>query len=537
VNVTNVSFNNFKRCIWAGKAFVFTLTIKSGSASGTYIGNKAALSPVTSLTNAPLIATSNLYGLPDPGQDFIGKIVLVQRGSPPDQPSAPIALKINNAVANGAIGVVIYNNVPGLFTSPGAPANTNIPVLLLSQTDGLAIVNSLNINPNIQGILKFDGLLEKGVNGLNVYKSTFNIENETSTIVSAIEITGSKNVNIYKDNFGHIGPTNEDPTNVFGGNAVYANGYNSDLAICKSNFSNDTGSNAIAFLVNDDWTNILVEECQMSNGIYSCQLNPSVNDPQATGSNVIIRKCNLNHSNLNFQAGILAGGINGLIEDCNITGVTPVVQIDILINSGIWLGSSQAPNNWTLSNNRISGNMESGIGITGNTSQATNNIIESCLISGSTFAGIFLLFAVSNSIARNNNISRIGTMGIYLGGVQCYNNLIETNLLNNNVDGILFYPGSTNNIAKNNNCINNTGIGIGNANIDDNLFISNTSCWNKGANYIGVPVNLIGIPGSSPVALGQNIEYSATQLSNDSNFVQTYKFPQLKLQINEALLF
>ncbi len=66
--------------------------------------------------------------------DPAGKVALAVRGA------CSFAEKAANAIDAGAIGVVIHNNAPGLFSgSLGAPLDGVTPVVGISQADGLAI--------------------------------------------------------------------------------------------------------------------------------------------------------------------------------------------------------------------------------------------------------------------------------------------------------------------------------------------------------------------------------------------------------------
>jgi minor extracellular serine protease Vpr len=70
------------------------------------------------------------------GIDVTGKIAVVQRGV------LPFVDKSDNAKAAGAIGVVVYNNVPGEI-APNVPG-ISLPTIKLSKEDGEALVGSMN---------------------------------------------------------------------------------------------------------------------------------------------------------------------------------------------------------------------------------------------------------------------------------------------------------------------------------------------------------------------------------------------------------
>ena len=63
-----------------------------------------------------------------------GRIAVIERGE------LTFAMKVANATAAGAAGVVIYNNSSGLFAG-GLSSGSSIPVAAISQEDGQAIVS------------------------------------------------------------------------------------------------------------------------------------------------------------------------------------------------------------------------------------------------------------------------------------------------------------------------------------------------------------------------------------------------------------
>jgi aminopeptidase Y len=70
----------------------------------------------------------------------VGSIALISRGSPTPT-SCPFRLKTDNATAAGAVGVLVYNNVPGVVNGTlGAGALSNIPALGLTQALGQSLV-------------------------------------------------------------------------------------------------------------------------------------------------------------------------------------------------------------------------------------------------------------------------------------------------------------------------------------------------------------------------------------------------------------
>jgi outer membrane protein assembly factor BamB len=109
--------------------------VKSGSAAGTYVGRLSTFGPAFfPSVNSLYIVAQNTDGTPAPGQDFTGKIVLIQRSA------VPFTTQVLNAQIAGAKAVVIYNNVAGNLTPTGANPNITIPSIGITQADGLKIV-------------------------------------------------------------------------------------------------------------------------------------------------------------------------------------------------------------------------------------------------------------------------------------------------------------------------------------------------------------------------------------------------------------
>lgn len=70
-----------------------------------------------------------------------GKIAVIQRGS------CSFAAKATNAQAAGAVGVVLYNNAPGVLSPTVAGAGITIPVVMIGKSDGDALWTQLGTTP------------------------------------------------------------------------------------------------------------------------------------------------------------------------------------------------------------------------------------------------------------------------------------------------------------------------------------------------------------------------------------------------------
>ncbi|TWT03568.1 S8 family serine peptidase [Planomicrobium sp. CPCC 101079] len=82
------------------------------------------------------------------GKDFVNKFALIARGE------ITFAQKALNAQAAGAVGVIIYNNVPGIINMAGDPA-IRIPFLSILQSDGLEMKEALAAGSEVA--VAFDG--------------------------------------------------------------------------------------------------------------------------------------------------------------------------------------------------------------------------------------------------------------------------------------------------------------------------------------------------------------------------------------------
>jgi hypothetical protein len=68
-----------------------------------------------------------------------GKIAILNRGGPNPDAGCTFVEKARNAQDAGAVGLLIANNTSGLVTPAGTAPDIVIPVILLTQTDGLAL--------------------------------------------------------------------------------------------------------------------------------------------------------------------------------------------------------------------------------------------------------------------------------------------------------------------------------------------------------------------------------------------------------------
>ena len=119
--------------------------------------------------NAPLVAVSNLgCEVADYPPEVSGSVALISRGE------CPFALKATNAATAGAVGAVIYNNVPGAvaggtLSAPGGYA----PAVSISQEAGQALLEQLKAGTPVTAELEVNSILEN--------RTTFNVIAETKS--------------------------------------------------------------------------------------------------------------------------------------------------------------------------------------------------------------------------------------------------------------------------------------------------------------------------------------------------------------------
>ncbi|EXJ60451.1 aminopeptidase [Cladophialophora yegresii CBS 114405] len=117
--------------------------------------------------SADLVAVSNLgCELADYPPESANAVVLISRGE------CPFAQKASNAAAAGALGALIYNNVPGAISGgtlsePGDYA----PSLSISQEDGLALLAQVEAGTPVAVELEVNAILEN--------RTTYNVIAET----------------------------------------------------------------------------------------------------------------------------------------------------------------------------------------------------------------------------------------------------------------------------------------------------------------------------------------------------------------------
>jgi large repetitive protein len=126
--------------LWSGVSAATASVSTPASMSGIYTVGSASFGPQTfDLTGAVVQA------LPNDGCSAItnilsGKIALIDRGT------CLFVEKVKNAQNAGALGVVIANNTSGVFTMGGEDASITLPVLMVSQADGVKIKAALVAN-------------------------------------------------------------------------------------------------------------------------------------------------------------------------------------------------------------------------------------------------------------------------------------------------------------------------------------------------------------------------------------------------------
>ncbi|HVX01434.1 MAG TPA: right-handed parallel beta-helix repeat-containing protein, partial [Candidatus Babeliaceae bacterium] len=130
--------------------------------------------------------------------------------------------------------------------------------------------------------------------------------------------------------------------------------------------------------------------------------------------------------------------------------------------------------------------------------------IDNNLISGAILDGV-LYDGTTQTAIKNNEISRNGNNGILFRANTSANVVLNNQIISNGFDGVRLetHPADRN-LVQNNQVIGNSNIGI--EDLGGNNQVYYNSAFSNGVNqYSGVPVSLVGAPGSTPVTLGENI--------------------------------
>ncbi|KAJ1939801.1 hypothetical protein FBU59_004001, partial [Linderina macrospora] len=85
-----------------------------------------------------LDSTNSNLGCANISQDLKGKVALLKRGS------CTFNVKAVNAQAAGAVGVIVYNNAPGMMSPSVTDETVTIPFVIITQDDGAYAVSALS---------------------------------------------------------------------------------------------------------------------------------------------------------------------------------------------------------------------------------------------------------------------------------------------------------------------------------------------------------------------------------------------------------
>lgn len=138
---------SFENSRITAKSFAKTINGAEAGRSIYFLGND--VDPVELPQDTYPIVDAGL-GKPEEfeGKDLVNKFALIARGE------ITFAQKALNAQAAGAVGVIIYNNVPGVINMAGDPA-IRIPFLSILQNDGLELKEALAAGSEVA--VAFDG--------------------------------------------------------------------------------------------------------------------------------------------------------------------------------------------------------------------------------------------------------------------------------------------------------------------------------------------------------------------------------------------
>ncbi|KAJ2617038.1 hypothetical protein H4S08_000522 [Coemansia sp. RSA 1365] len=104
----------------------------------------SALNPFVFLSDVPVVAPvdkeGSILGCSNYTEDLSGKIALIARGT------CTFNDKARNALQAGAIGVLCYDNAPGV-TSPAIDKSINIPFVIITEKDGKSVADDIAKGP------------------------------------------------------------------------------------------------------------------------------------------------------------------------------------------------------------------------------------------------------------------------------------------------------------------------------------------------------------------------------------------------------
>lgn len=112
------------------------------------------------------------------GEGVKGKIALIQRGT------YSFAVKILNAAAAGASGVIIFNNADGVINGTLGDVNDNyVPAVAITKNQGLALKERLDKGENVTATIKIEGSLITKATSHNVVATKKATQKSTGQLI------------------------------------------------------------------------------------------------------------------------------------------------------------------------------------------------------------------------------------------------------------------------------------------------------------------------------------------------------------------
>lgn len=159
--------------LWTGGGGSSTMTVHTPTGiAGEYTVAGAGFGPgiTTPITSDIVLVDDGTAPTSDAcesivnGSDFIGKIAVIDRGT------CTFVSKVDAAEAEGAIAVIVINNVAGAPFSMGGTGTANIPSVMISQADGdllkaqLSAGQTVNVTLNASpAAVDLDGSIDNGI--------------------------------------------------------------------------------------------------------------------------------------------------------------------------------------------------------------------------------------------------------------------------------------------------------------------------------------------------------------------------------------
>lgn len=273
------------------------------------------------------------------GNEFSGAIALISRGS------CNFSVKIDNAAAAGAVGVLVFNNASIIPIVMGGIESTTIPSLMLGQTDGEALRDHLGLNPGAMVLMEA--------------VPEYALFDEFGSIINSSSLRGPNNFDVTKPDVGGPG------TNIF---AAYADNIGpapqfAFLSGTSMSSPHSAGASALVMAVHPDWSPAEVKSAMMMTARTGLDEAGNPGNPDIDGSGTLdLEKAALSGLIMNetfdnmLAANPATGGDPATLNlpsmrsgDCNGTCTWTRTVCSALDAESLWTITAPPPNGYTVS--------------------------------------------------------------------------------------------------------------------------------------------------------------------------------------------